>query len=90
MDDDQVIADGIEAVTVDPVQSGIASRCRTQFLVEDPVTKPLAGLDLGSTHCLPEDQIAAPGGNVSRLWQGSVTPRALFATGTRNWKVASV
>ena len=89
MDDHQVIADRVEAVAVDPVQSGIASRCRPQFLVEDPVAQPLAGFDLGSTHRLPEDQVAAPGGNVSRLWQGCVTPRAVFATGTRNWKVAS-
>ena len=90
MDDDQVIADRIEAVTVDPVQSGIGPRHSSQFLVEDPVAEALAGFDLGSTHCLPQDQIAAPGGNVSRLWQGCVTPQAVFATGTRSWKVASV
>jgi hypothetical protein len=69
VDDDEVIADGVEAVAVDPLPLRLIPRGGAPFLVEDTVAEPLTGFDLAGAGRLTQDQIAAPGGNVWRIKQ---------------------
>jgi hypothetical protein len=82
-----VIADGVEAVAVDSLPVRLARRGGAQLLVEDAVAEPLTGFDLAGAGRLTQDQIAAPGGNVSRLWQRALLLARVFATVIWSWKV---
>jgi hypothetical protein len=62
-----VVADRIEAVTV---QSSLLRELvgpGTEFLVENLIPEPLTGFDLGSMSCLAKDQIATFGTDVWRV-----------------------
>jgi hypothetical protein len=85
--DHEVIADCIEPVAVDLIARGTATGAGAKFLIEHPVAEPLARFDFAGAHGLAQDQLAAGGANVWRMWQYRSLLAGVFATDTRNLKV---
>jgi hypothetical protein len=83
-----VIADRIEAVAVDlALQCGASFLVGAELLIEDTITKALAGFDFIGPLRLAQQQVSACRGYVLQVWQRRFTPWAVFAIDAAKMKV---
>lgn len=67
--DDEVVADGVEAVMIALRGDGVCIRTRAKFFIKDSKAQSLAGFDLVCSLRLTEDQVAAFGPDIWCLGQ---------------------
>lgn len=66
---DEMIADRVETIAIHAKMSHFAHWRGTEFLVEHAIAQPLAGRDLVTSCCLPQQQLALFRANVPSSWQ---------------------